>query len=369
MERAKKFALAGALIATAATLISLPARAADRFEFVRAEWHDLGTLGGRHSAATDINEIGEIVGWSRLPDLRVHAFKFSIGTMTDLDPGSFESVANAINESSVIVGGRRSPGELAMQPVAYGAGAMRLLRLPSPPPGSCSWRGEATDINDRLYIVGIARAVGTDCDQYVDTDGLWWKGLSSVPSSVYGYPASAELRRINNAGLAVGHFLAGTLTQPMSWRPGLLRPLSLPTAPVLFEGGKTTGINDAGVIAGYSLRRGYRATGRIATQWATDTSPGEVFAIPRYDSHEWAPWDINNQNFMVGEEEGLAWIWHRDFGLVFLPYPPTRDWCHAAAMTELRSGYIYAVGDCGTSTGLGRATLWYIQIRTVTGSP
>jgi probable HAF family extracellular repeat protein len=357
MERAKYFVVAGAMTALTSILISEPARAdTERYEYVSSRWFDLGTLGGSYSAATDINEHLEIVGWSWLPDRRVHAFKMSGGIMTDLDPETFESRAYAINEASVVVGGRTRAVELRMQPVAYGPAGMRLLTMPTPPTATCSWRGEATDINDKMQIVGIARAVGP---------------VTSVPRPVYGYPAMAELHRINNAGLAVGRVIVGGRLQPVSWRPGILRPLTLPTAPVVFEAGNTTGINDGGVVAGYSLKTGYRYYGRVATQWRTDTSPGEVFAIPVFESHEWAPWDINNQNFMVGEEEGVAWIWHKDFGLVFLPYPPGvgHDWCRAAAMTELRVDRIYAVGYCGNSAATGRAMIWDIRIRTVPLAP
>ncbi|HEY6126325.1 MAG TPA: hypothetical protein VIV63_16855, partial [Steroidobacteraceae bacterium] len=366
MERASKFALAGAIAVMASALVPTPVRADTvRHSFVRAEWRDLGTLGGSYSAAKDINERLEIVGWGRIPSGHKHAFKFSAGVMTDLDPTSFESVANAINDSSIVVGARRLAGEPLFQPATYAAGGMRLLRVPTPS-GGCSWGGEATDINDTNRTVGIGRAFGTACDPSFATDGLWWKTSSSTsaPATVLGYPGSAELLRINNAGLAVGRFVVGGLYQPMSWRPGILRPLTLPTEPVAFDAGKPTAINDGGVIAGFSLLPTYRFGGRAATRWITDMSPGEVFAIPPADSREWAPFDINNSNFMVGDEEGTPWIYHQDFGLVFLPFPAGRE-CNVVGMTEVIAGRIYAVGDCGTTSVNTRATIWGIQIRTV----
>jgi probable HAF family extracellular repeat protein len=47
---------------------------------------DLGTLGGTNSEATEINERGQVVGWSDAPDGSRHAFFWDDGTMQDLGP-------------------------------------------------------------------------------------------------------------------------------------------------------------------------------------------------------------------------------------------------------------------------------------------
>jgi probable HAF family extracellular repeat protein len=71
---------------------------------------DLGTLGGRYSSAEDINDRGQIVGWSltKGDDFRSqHAFLWEDGKMRDLGtiPGPHpDSEATAINERGQIVG-------------------------------------------------------------------------------------------------------------------------------------------------------------------------------------------------------------------------------------------------------------------------
>jgi len=67
---------------------------------------DLGTLGGASSSATGINNRGQVIGVSELPDGRRHAFLWERGHMTDL--GSrfrLDSAPNAINDRGEIVGG------------------------------------------------------------------------------------------------------------------------------------------------------------------------------------------------------------------------------------------------------------------------
>jgi probable HAF family extracellular repeat protein len=74
--------------------------------------HDLGTLGGDKCLARDINNQGQIVGYSEVVagDSTQHAFVYSGGTMVDLndliDPASgwVLSSASAINESGWIAG-------------------------------------------------------------------------------------------------------------------------------------------------------------------------------------------------------------------------------------------------------------------------
>ncbi len=68
---------------------------------------DLGTFGGKESAASAINGKGQIVGWGGIgAKAQTHALLWQDGTMIDLGtlPGRTSSVAAAINEQDQIVG-------------------------------------------------------------------------------------------------------------------------------------------------------------------------------------------------------------------------------------------------------------------------
>ena len=68
---------------------------------------NLGTLpGGTYSIATGINDRGQVVGYSTLPNNNIyHAFLYSGGEMTDIGTlGGTHSKANGINDSGQIVG-------------------------------------------------------------------------------------------------------------------------------------------------------------------------------------------------------------------------------------------------------------------------
>ena len=82
---------------------------------------DLGTLGGNESSATGINNLGQVVGQSRVVGggLNNHAFLYSGGVMTDLGTlGGNYSVATGINDSGQIVG-QSSKGGLSWENTAF----------------------------------------------------------------------------------------------------------------------------------------------------------------------------------------------------------------------------------------------------------
>jgi probable HAF family extracellular repeat protein len=85
---------------------------------------DLGTLGGRNSFALDINDAGQIVGWSETVAGIRHPFLWQNGAMQDLLAGSADSgTATAINPFGVVVGARNH------RAFRYSGGIMRNLPL------------------------------------------------------------------------------------------------------------------------------------------------------------------------------------------------------------------------------------------------
>jgi probable HAF family extracellular repeat protein len=66
---------------------------------------DLGTLGGTGSAATDINNAGQVVGWAQNAAGARRAFLWTHDTLVDLGTlGGDSSVASAINDRGQVVG-------------------------------------------------------------------------------------------------------------------------------------------------------------------------------------------------------------------------------------------------------------------------
>lgn len=132
--------------------------------------HDLGTLGGPTSSASDINDLGEVVGTSGTIDGQYasdfHAFIYEQSTgMRDLGTfGGSESRANRINQAGAVVGTADLSSE-AGQPIirhafiwdsTHGLRDLNTL-IPSKSPWTLI---EATTINDRGEIAGYGTKSG-----------------------------------------------------------------------------------------------------------------------------------------------------------------------------------------------------------------
>ncbi len=179
------------------------------FLYDSAAVRDLGTLGGRHSAAAAINNRGQVVGWAETADGVQHAFLHDAAGMHDLGlaPGGTRSEALAVNDADQVVGF-------------------------APPPGACFFAGSAP------------------------------VALGTLPGD-----AGSVALGINAAGEVVG-MAYGRLAQPgrwawreraFLWRAGaMFALLDLVAEPADWELVWPRAINDAGQIAGTGVYRGQR---------------------------------------------------------------------------------------------------------------
>jgi probable HAF family extracellular repeat protein len=169
----------------------------------------LPTLGGRYTVAADINDAGQVVGTSYLPEDSVsHAFLWSPERgMLDLGTlGGRNSSANAINELGQVVGSSQAPGRERPFLWTPERGMQDLVGLG----GERGVLNGATDINDVGQVVGYTAYVSggvsseraflwTQSGGIQDIGSLGGVQDIGVFSEGFTHPAA-----INNAGQVVG---------------------------------------------------------------------------------------------------------------------------------------------------------------------
>jgi probable HAF family extracellular repeat protein len=223
---------------------------------------DLGTLGGRNSAALHVNDNGQMVGWSEFnPDSGARRAAIWSGGLSALAQVGNYDAAWSINNSGKAVGECTTIGSTSdvTQPCAWPGGVLAVLG------GS---QGLARDINDAGTIAGWSEITAIDHKGghiphavIWDADGI--HDLGTLPGGTLTSRANA----INASGQVVG---AGTITSDLAtgathavlWEAGQVIDLNncIPADSgwVLTE---AYGINDTGQIVGTGGHNGvyYRA--------------------------------------------------------------------------------------------------------------
>lgn len=232
-----------------------PARA---FLWEKGRFTALGTLGGRMSFATAIDESGRIVGWSQTTLAargNAHGFLWQSGKMTDLGTlGGKTSDAEAINDRGQVVGSSETSGGEPRGFLWQNGKMMDLGTLGR-------WSIDSVAINDLGQVIGR----GIDRSTTNDRVYLWEKGkLTDLGVRV---DPNAVLA-INDADEVIGT----TGHEGFVWQSGkltMLGTLGRQTA-------SPTAIDDRGQIVGGSASRNFRSHAFLWRSGSFTTLPSPV---------------------------------------------------------------------------------------------
>jgi probable HAF family extracellular repeat protein len=158
---------------------------------------DLGSLAGLGSAARDLNDNGQVVGFSPVPGPGsvsnvIHAFLYSHGKMFDLGTlGGKSSVANDINKRGEIVGPAFTASGV-YHAFLYNHGGMTDLGTLGGP------NSDAAAINDRGDVVGFSNVNTKVSHGFLYKNGRMVDLNSLIPANSGFVVVNAE--DINNRG-------------------------------------------------------------------------------------------------------------------------------------------------------------------------
>ncbi|HXQ71604.1 MAG TPA: DUF3466 family protein [Pyrinomonadaceae bacterium] len=158
---------------------------------------NIGTLGGNDSVALSINDLGEVVGYSKTADGEVHAFRYFRDAIFDLSTlGGKESYAYVITNSGILLGDAKTP-DGTLRPFV-GTPNSSLFDFGDEPHSFTSARGA----NNVGYVVGF-RLI-TDEHGQLHKRAYLYTTNRTIDLGTFGGKQSDAIA-INDAGDVAGH--------------------------------------------------------------------------------------------------------------------------------------------------------------------
>lgn len=241
------------------------------------------TLGGTHSFATGVNNLGQVVGWAETDvhdptcrEAQVLQFRAVLwdpqrGSLQELPPfpGDSASAATAINQRGQVVGisgecdvavGRFS----AQHAVMWDHG--RVIEVGDL--GGTTWH-TPMDINEHGDVVGFSNPPGAgDPDgDFIAQAFLWNQRDGTTPLGTLGGDLFSQAHAINDQGVVVGVSFGGSSgSRAFLWMNGVMHDFNdlVGNFPGVFQSAQD--INDQGQVTG---RVRLDATGEVVAFVAT----------------------------------------------------------------------------------------------------
>jgi hypothetical protein len=218
-----------------------------------------------HTAASKINNHGEVGGFYTLPDDSIHGFYWHNGEFVDIAaPGVDTTEVFGLNDAGELAGMVFPP---AAPPAAfvYSAGTFLPLTIPG------AFLTAAQDINNAPAVVGVFQdATGTHGFVFSESGGLIQLDAPDASQTVaFG---------INDQGIVVGSYQTADESHGFVWDGTNFFDVDVPGAATTF----VQDINDWGQMAGFYVDNNGNSHGFVFAEgnFFTIEAPGGLGAIP-----------------------------------------------------------------------------------------
>lgn len=363
------------------------------YAVTKATVTDLGTLGGEESVALDINNAGEIVGWSKTSQDGTHAFLFRNGSMEDIGTqGSpINSEAHGINNKTEVVGFFRdnNPPPNDLTHAFFLRPGEPFKPLPEGGNPDCKPASVARAISDSRTIVGSV--IGCSRKAEIAIRWTFHPGFFTRLHLPEHYPPHNRALDINNQGRIIEYFSQMDGIENIEgyflWNSGSVTPVPDPVAPSMHSYRRSgidqvAGINEYGAVVVNALYLDHAALTRYthALFWRKADVP-TVDLGTLSGGKESVGYEINNQNMIAGMadrplrsqpkpllpvKETVGFLWHKHFGMRALPKLPSNSLnkCEAYSLNDRASsppGLVQVVGYC-TVADKRHAVRWDVTV-------